>query len=257
METSEAARWEIQQDLDHRGRRVRHQPAPQDHEVVPAGIDRATRSPCCSVLNSSSARSDSQVIRTERPDWTTRDCAAWLRTMRVLKAGGADDAGAVPVFTRGMRTGGQGSHHGAPLARRAMRVMAASVNFQRPIRSGDLPHPGLRRQSGWLTSRPQSAGLDPGTGGNMTGLNTAAPGALQAAAGAAPAAQLDGVRISFPASGPRGAEFIAVEGASLTVADGEFVAIVAPRAVASPPCSMPPPACSCRASGPFPSSARP
>ena len=62
----------------------------------------------------------------------------------------------------------------------------------------------------------------------MTGLNTAAPGALQAAAGAAPAAQLDGVRISFPASGPRGAEFIAVEGASLTVADGEFVAIVGP-----------------------------
>lgn len=62
----------------------------------------------------------------------------------------------------------------------------------------------------------------------MTGLNTAAPGALQAAAGAAPAAQLDGVRISFPANGPRGAEFIAVEGASLTVADGEFVAIVGP-----------------------------
>ncbi|WP_341990266.1 ABC transporter ATP-binding protein [Azorhizobium sp. AG788] len=42
------------------------------------------------------------------------------------------------------------------------------------------------------------------------------------------AARLEGVRISFPGRTPKEAEFIAVEGATLVVEDGEFVSIVGP-----------------------------
>ncbi|MGU3493570.1 ABC transporter ATP-binding protein [Xanthobacteraceae bacterium A53D] len=51
-------------------------------------------------------------------------------------------------------------------------------------------------------------------------------GATQA--GAPPAAELEGVRIAFPGSRPKDAAFVAVEAVDLTVADGEFLAIVGP-----------------------------
>ncbi|GGF60558.1 ABC transporter ATP-binding protein [Azorhizobium oxalatiphilum] len=46
--------------------------------------------------------------------------------------------------------------------------------------------------------------------------------------GAPAAAELEGVRIAFPGSRPKDAPFVAVEGANLRVADGEFLAIVGP-----------------------------
>ncbi|KAA0598676.1 NitT/TauT family transport system ATP-binding protein [Azospirillum lipoferum] len=48
------------------------------------------------------------------------------------------------------------------------------------------------------------------------------------AAAAAPALQLEGVTCTFPSPDGRGRSYTAVQGASFTVADGEFVSIVGP-----------------------------
>jgi NitT/TauT family transport system ATP-binding protein len=49
-----------------------------------------------------------------------------------------------------------------------------------------------------------------------------------AEAAAAPALQLEGVTCTFPSPDGRGRSYTAVQGASFTVADGEFVSIVGP-----------------------------
>ncbi len=62
----------------------------------------------------------------------------------------------------------------------------------------------------------------------MTLPHAAPPAATPTSGEPVPAAHLDGVRIAFPGRGPKEAAYVAVEGADLAVADGEFVAIVGP-----------------------------